>query len=59
LASQPGVHSHQVDGTPDIPRGFGIVFPAERAHQPIPDGKMSGIIAPRIAMVLIVVRDAD
>jgi hypothetical protein len=44
---------------PDIPRGFGIVLPAERAHQPIPDGKMSRIIAPRIAMVLIVVRDAD
>ena len=44
---------------PDIPRGFGIVLPAERAHRPIPDGKMSRIIAPRIAMVLIVVRDAD
>jgi len=59
LPSQPAVHSRQLDGAPDIPCGFGIVLPAERAHQPIPDGKMSRIIAPRIAMVLIVVRDAD
>ena len=59
LSSQPAVYSRQVDGAPDIPRGFGIVLPAERAHQPIPDGKMSRIIAPRIAMVLIVVRNAD
>jgi hypothetical protein len=43
------------DRTPAIPRGLGVVLPAERAHPADPRWyKMSRIIAPRIAMVLIV-----
>ena len=43
----------------NVPPNFLVVGRVKRPHQAVPDGEMSCVVAAEIAVVLVVMRDAD